>query len=69
MKLFVRVIKCLLFMLAWTVPAFAEEAAVLVADTGDTAWVLTSAALVLLMTPGLVFFTEALSARKTSCRS
>ena len=26
-------------------------------DTGDTAWVLTSAALVLLMTPGLAFFT------------
>ncbi len=25
-------------------------------DTGDTAWVLTSAALVLLMTPGLAFF-------------
>ena len=25
-------------------------------DTGDTAWVLVSAALVLLMTPGLAFF-------------
>jgi len=25
-------------------------------DTGDTAWVLTSAALVLLMTPGLALF-------------
>ena len=25
-------------------------------DTGDTAWVLASAALVLLMTPGLAFF-------------
>jgi len=25
-------------------------------DTGDTAWILASAALVLLMTPGLAFF-------------
>ena len=25
-------------------------------DTGDTAWILTSSALVLLMTPGLAFF-------------
>ena len=33
-------------------------------DTGDTAWVLTSSALVLLMTPGLAFFYGGLSRRK-----
>lgn len=33
-------------------------------DTGDTAWVLTSAALVLLMTPGLAFFYGGLVRRK-----
>lgn len=34
-------------------------------DTGDTAWVLISAALVMLMTPGLAFFTAAWCAAKT----
>ena len=33
-------------------------------DSGDTAWVLTSSALVLLMTPGLAFFYGGLSRRK-----
>jgi len=33
-------------------------------DTGDTAWVLISAALVLLMTPGLAFFYGGLVRRK-----
>jgi Amt family ammonium transporter len=38
-------------------PAFAEEAATPKIDTGDTAWMLTSTALVLLMTiPGLALF-------------
>ncbi len=37
-------------------PAFAQEAEVSPLDTGDTAFVLVSAALVLLMTPGLAFF-------------
>ncbi len=42
-------------------PAIAQDAATAAAeppkiDTGDTAWVLTSAALVLFMTPGLAFF-------------
>jgi Amt family ammonium transporter len=38
-------------------PAFAEEAATPKVDTGDTAWMLTSTALVLLMTvPGLALF-------------
>ncbi|MCG5433729.1 ammonium transporter [Mycobacterium sp. MYCO198283] len=36
-----------------------------VADTGDTAWVLTSAALVLLMTPALAFFYGGLSRGKS----
>jgi len=33
-------------------------------DAGDTAWVLVSAALVMLMTPGLGFFYAGLSRRK-----
>ena len=33
-------------------------------DTGDTAWVLISAALVMLMTPGLAFFYGGLVRRK-----
>lgn len=33
-------------------------------DPGDTAWLLTSAAFVLLMTPGLPLFTGAWSGRK-----
>ncbi|BAC91002.1 ammonium transporter [Gloeobacter violaceus] len=40
--------------LATAAPAFAQDAPKI--DTGDTAWVLVSAALVLLMTPGLAFF-------------
>jgi Amt family ammonium transporter len=41
--------------LLWALPAFAEEAAAI--DTGDTAWVLTASALVLMMTlPGLALF-------------
>jgi hypothetical protein len=40
-----------------TLPAFAELEQAAVANTGDTAWVLTSAALVMLMTaPGLALF-------------
>ena len=35
-------------------------------DTGDTAWVLTSSALVLLMTPGLAFFYGGLVRRKNA---
>ena len=33
-------------------------------DTGDTAWVLTASALVLLMTPGLAFFYGGLVRKK-----
>ncbi|MBI4213485.1 MAG: ammonium transporter [Chloroflexi bacterium] len=46
-----------------TMPA-AEPAATV--DTGDTAWVLTSSALVLLMTPGLAFFYGGLVRRKNA---
>lgn len=42
---------------ATPVAAFAQDAAVDVADTGDTAWILISSALVLMMTmPGLTLF-------------
>ena len=41
-------------LLAWTGVATAQEAGAV--DSGDTAWVLTSAALVLLMIPGLGLF-------------
>jgi len=55
---------CLIFTMCVAPVAFAEEAAVAAEvvkeaakiDTGDTAWVLVSAALVMLMTPGLAFF-------------
>ena len=42
----------------WAAPTAlaADTAAAGVVDTGDTAWVLISAALVFLMTPGLGFF-------------
>ncbi|CUH97739.1 Ammonium transporter NrgA [Propionispora sp. 2/2-37] len=50
----------LLMMFAWLPAAFAEEAAEAAAapaiDTGDTTFVLVSAALVMLMTPGLALF-------------
>ena len=35
-------------------------------DTGDTAWILTASALVLLMTPGLAFFYGGLAGRKNA---
>jgi Amt family ammonium transporter len=44
--------------------ALAEEAAPPTVDTGDTAWVLVSSALVLLMTPGLAFFYGGLVRKK-----
>jgi Amt family ammonium transporter len=49
--------------LLWAVPAVADEAPKI--DTGDTAWMLTSAALVLMMTaPGLALFYGGLVRRK-----
>lgn len=44
--------------------AAAEETVAARIDTGDTAWVLASSALVLLMTPGLAFFYGGLVRRK-----
>ena len=44
--------------------AFAADAVVPVINTGDTAWVLLSAALVFLMTPGLAFFYGGLVRKK-----
>jgi len=46
---------------AWPANAFAQEGQT---DTGDTAWMLTSAALVLAMTPALAFFYGGLVRRK-----
>lgn len=44
-------------LLAGTTPALAQDVAAASVDTGDTAWILTSSALVLLMTmPGLALF-------------
>jgi Amt family ammonium transporter len=57
----------IIMLLVLVGPAFAEDAAPAAAakiDTGDTAWVLVSAALVMLMTPGLAFFYGGLVRRK-----
>ena len=46
-----------LVMFSWVSPVFADAAAKVPAfSAGNTAWVLASSALVLLMTPGLGFF-------------
>jgi len=37
-------------------PAFAQDAAASAVNSGDVAWIMVSAALVMLMTPGLAFF-------------
>jgi Amt family ammonium transporter len=44
--------------------AFAADAAAMKIDTGDTAWMLVSAALVMLMTPGLALFYGGMVRRK-----
>ena len=50
-------------LMCWAAPAVAEEAPKI--DTGDTAWMLTSSALVLMMTaPGLALFYGGLVRRK-----
>jgi len=43
-------------LLLMPVPALADASAAGVINSGDTAWMLTSTALVLIMTPGLAFF-------------
>ncbi|HXV19020.1 MAG TPA: ammonia channel protein, partial [Candidatus Omnitrophota bacterium] len=57
-------LSCLFAVCAWfvtTPSAFAEGATI---DTGDTAWILVSAALVFFMTPGLAFFYGGLVRKK-----
>lgn len=56
-----RILLVALFLGASTGIAFADTPTI---DTGDTAWILTSAALVLLMTPGLAFFYGGLVRKK-----
>ena len=51
-----------MFLVAST--AFGESASVAKIDTGDTAWMLASAALVMLMTPGLALFYSGMVHRK-----
>ena len=46
----------MLVVLTAPVALAADDAAAATIDTGDTAWVLISAALVFVMTPGLAFF-------------
>ncbi len=52
----------MLFLFGAAAVAFAAEGPTI--DTGDTAWILVSAALVLLMTPGLAFFYGGLVRKK-----
>ena len=53
-----RFVSAMLLAVLLASPAFAQDAGTLVeSDTGDTAWILISSALVLLMTlPGLALF-------------
>lgn len=64
MTSFLKRFMLLAFMLCGFVSAASAQAAVPTVDTGDTAWVLISAALVLLMTPGLAFFYGGLVRKK-----
>jgi len=58
-------IACLLLVSVSAVPAIGAQGETQAVDTGDTAWVLMSSALVLLMTiPGLAFFYGGLVRRK-----
>ena len=62
----IRLFGLLAAMLCAAMPAFAQDAAVPVAapDSGNTAWLLACAALVMLMTPGLAFFYAGMVSRK-----
>jgi Amt family ammonium transporter len=55
----------LMALAAWPGNALAEDAASTI-DSGDTAWVLASAALVLLMTPGLALFYGGMARQKNA---
>ena len=48
----------------WATQAAAQEAATSTLDTGDTAWMLASSALVLFMTPGLALFYGGMTRQK-----
>ena len=52
------------FILLTTSVAFGEQSPVVKVDSGDTAWMLASAALVMLMTPGLALFYSGMVHRK-----
>ncbi len=56
----------LLSLMAMAAPAFADDAAAAapVVDSGNTAWLLVSSALVMIMTPGLAFFYAGMVNRK-----
>ena len=47
---------CCAIVLLFATAAWAQQSAVTKVNAGDTAWVLISSALVMLMTPGLAFF-------------
>ena len=53
-----------LVMFSWVSPVFADTSKVPAFSAGNTAWVLASSALVLLMTPGLGFFYGGMVRRK-----
>jgi Amt family ammonium transporter len=59
-----RLIGATLAIIALAAPAGAEEVVPQVVDTGNTTWLLVSAALVMLMTPGLAFFYGGMVSRK-----
>jgi Amt family ammonium transporter len=61
-----RLILCLASVVAFALPCWAQQSnsAAWKPDTGDTAWILISAALVLLMTPALAFFYGGMVRRK-----
>ncbi len=59
------ILTSMLMLMVMAVPAFAGEAATVAGvDSGDTAWLLISTALVMLMTPGLAFFYAGMVRRK-----
>lgn len=53
-----------LSFLLMPLPAFADASAAGIVNSGDTAWMLTSTAFVLIMTPGLAFFYGGMVGRK-----
>ena len=63
MSKLLRSLPATLAAMCLAMPAFAADAAPKI-DTGNTAWLLLSSALVMLMTPGLAFFYGGMVARK-----